>query len=97
MEDMYAQFGMTEEDFVAETKVYAESMVERALIFYSIIEAEGFAITEEEYAAKAEEIAAEYGYPSVEELETSIGREALEEDMLWQLVLGVIVDNAVMK
>ena len=97
MEDLYAQLGATEEEFAAEAKVYAESMVERALVFYSIIEAEGLAITDEAYAAKAEEVAAEYGYPSVEELETAIGREALEEDMLWQLVLGVIVDNAVIK
>jgi len=97
MEDLYAQFGVTEEQFQADTKVYAESMVERALVFHAIIEAEGIVITEDEYTSRAEELASEYGYASLEAMEEAVGKDALEEDMLWQRVMAVIVDNAKIK
>ena len=97
MSDFLDQMGMTEEDFRKEMTSYAEELVKRELVFNAIIEKEGISIGDDEYTKQAEEMAAEYGYESVEAMEEAVGQDAVKEDMLWDKVLDVIVSSAKVK
>ena len=96
MSDFLEQMGMTEDDFRKEMTSYAEELLKRELVFNAIIEKEGISISDDEYTAQAEEMAAEYGYESVEAMEEAVG-DAVKEDMLWDKVLDVIVSSAKVK
>ena len=97
MSDFLEQMGMTEDDFRKEMTSYAEELVKRELVFNAIIEKEGISIGDDEYTKQAEEMAAEYGYESVEAMEEAVGQDAVKEDMLWDKVLDVIVSSAKVK
>ncbi len=94
MEDFLTQSGMTEEDFRTEMTSYAEDTVKRQLVFYAIVEAEGLTVGEEEYGEKAQEMADNYGYETVEAMEEALGKDVLVEDMLWNKVLNLVMENA---
>ena len=97
MADFLEQMGMTEEAFRTELTSYAENLVKRNLAFNAIVEKEGLTVSDDEYEKIAEEKAGEYGYESKDAMEEALGADTIREDILWDKVLNLIVDNATVK
>lgn len=97
LEDMYAGYGMTEDDFkmMVEQEVQVNLLPE--LILKAIAEKEEMLITEEEYAAGAAEYAASYGYESVEIFEEAYDVETIKTSLLMDKMLEFVKENAVIE
>jgi trigger factor len=74
--------GVTEESMNESAKSY----VKEDLVFYSIVKAEGFSISDEEYAVGAAGYAAQAG-ASVAQLEEYYGKDYIVDCLLWDEVL----------
>ncbi|MBO5373298.1 MAG: trigger factor [Lachnospiraceae bacterium] len=97
----YAEmFGMEFEEFMADfmggesMESLTETWVNEILITHAIAEAEGFMITEDNYQSKAEELAVEYEYETVEDLETDYGKFYIITTLLRDEVLDFIYESA---
>lgn len=99
--EYYAQsYSMTYESVLAYMSVTEESMTESAremtkedLVFYSIVKAEGFEVSDEEYNAGAAKYAAEAG-ATVAALEEYYGKDYIIDCLLWDETLGQLFDWA---
>ena len=94
-EFMKQQYGVTPEQYAKDRLEYGENAAKEDLVFEHIVAEEGFVITDELYAEKSKEYAKLYGYESLEEFEKAYGKELIEESILWDLMLEVVANNAV--
>jgi len=86
---------ITEEDFIAETKSYAEAMASQELVIKSIITAESMVLAEDEYTAGITQLANDYGYPTTEEFLKIAKEDDIRETLLWQKVLDFVTNEAI--
>ena len=94
---MFFMGGMSVEDFEAECLVTSEFNIKSTLAIKAIIEAEGFALTDEEYKSQAEEIMTGYGYDSLEAFEADYTKEEIVENILHNQVVDFLVKECVEK
>lgn len=93
--DMYLQYtGMTVESMRETFKDQATKQVKIALALEKIVEMEGIEATEEEIAAEAEKIAAQYQGVEVEQVKTILG-EQLKSDVAQKKAVDLIKSTAV--
>lgn len=91
VQEVYEMFGMTDED--VESEVIDE--VHRQQVINEICKLENISVTDDIYKERAEQYAEDYGYDSVEDLEADQGKETVEEWIREDLVMDVLVQNAV--
>ncbi len=87
--------GMTMEQYNEEARATAIFRIQAPLVQVAIAEAEKLEVTEEVYQEKAAGYVSYYGYTTLEELEETYGREAVESQVIADLALEFIVNNAV--
>lgn len=87
--------GVSQEQYENDEKVYAENMSTRELVMKAIIAAEDITLSEEEYQKGVEEYAAEYGYESTQDFLAGAEEDLLREDLLYNKVMELIVEEAV--
>ena len=87
-EEHLEAIGLTDED----VRNKALDLVMDELVFYSIIEAEGYTVNDEDYAQYIVKYSDEQGI-SVEELEKLYDREYILENMLWDKVLLTLTEQ----
>ena len=95
LETYVTSAGITMEQFEADCRESAILRIQTALLQEWIAKEEGITVSEEEYAKKAEEYMTYYGYSTLEEFEAAYTREAIEKQVLADLTMAVIVENAV--
>ncbi len=88
-EEYLAAVGIEDSQF----RESAESMAKEELIFYAIVKAEGYSVSDEEYAEGAEKYAEEQQM-TVEELESYYGKEYVIDNVLWDKVMYTLSDLA---
>lgn len=88
-EEYLAAVGITDEQFRAS----AESMVTEELIFYAIVKAEGYTVSDEEYDKNVKIYAEEQGM-TVEALEEAYGKEYIIDNVLWDKVMYELGSHA---
>lgn len=91
LQGVYDLFGMTDEDVEAEII----DQVHRQQVINEICKLENISLTDEIYQERAAQYAADYGYESVEDMETQLGKETIDEWILEDLVMDVLEQNAV--
>lgn len=97
----YAEmFGMEFDEFMSDfmggesMESLTETWVDEILITQAIAEAEGFMITEKNYQSVAKELAAEYEYDTVEELEKDYGKFYIITTIIREDVLDFLYESA---
>lgn len=80
--------GMSVEDFAKQNA--ADEMV-----FDAIVKDAKLELTDEEFKAKAAELATTYGYESADALIQQAGEVQLKQNILWEMMMKYLVDNAV--
>ncbi|HPU63517.1 MAG TPA: hypothetical protein PK304_05125, partial [Mobilitalea sp.] len=86
---------VTMEEFEKDVRYYSTTMATRELVIKAISSLEGIEVTEEEFQAKVEEYAENYGYESGEEFLAEADVEALKDDMLFEKVIEFLVAESV--
>ena len=76
---------------------YAMGTVKEEMILYGIAILEELSFTESEYQAFAEQMAEDYGYDSVEELEQLQTREIVERTLYWEMVKDFLYNYIVIE
>lgn len=87
--------GTTEEEMREAYRPSASYRVQMTLAFHAIAEQENLTVSEEEYQTKLAEYAELYNYEDVNDVEETVGRELLEEQVEQEMVLDFILENAV--
>ncbi len=90
-----AMTGMTLEEFEEECKNEAIYRIQCILLQTTIAEKEGLEVTDEIYQEKAEGYVEYYGYESVEALEEAVTKEAVESQVIADMALDIIIENAI--
>ena len=86
--------GLTMDQFEEQAREIAIYRIQCPLIQRAVADAEGLEITEETYAEKAAGYVEYYGLASVEELEEKYTKETVNAQVLADLALELIVENA---
>ena len=86
-EEHLEAIGLTDEFVMARSK----DLVLEELVFYTIVEKEGFSISDEEYAEGVAQYAEDQGL-SVEQLETEYGKDYIKDNLLWDKVMFALRD-----
>lgn len=87
--------GVTMEEFEAQCRDIAIFRIQTPLVLNAIAEKEELSVSDEEYAAEAEELREVYGCETVEELEETYTKEAVLETIINNLALEILAENAV--
>ena len=96
LSEYFEYAGITEEDFDAQLMEYTvKSNLKYELIFKAIAAKEGIEVDEEDYQSYLSNYAANYGYESVDDLLESEGESNVYTTYVGNLVLDLIVENAV--
>lgn len=93
--DFITAVGMTEEQYNAEVKAYAESRSDQELVLSAIVEAEGMELTDAEYTEGLAKFVTDYGYESEEQLLESASEEEIRESILWNKAIELITEQAI--
>ena len=88
-------YGTTMEDFETEAREGAAISCKEAIMMQAIANAEGITVSEEEINAALEEAVVSGGYDSVEQLKADMGEDNYEDYVMFDKVLEVLRDNAV--
>ena len=92
----YIQYGLTlenlgiTEEYCTET---AQSTIKQELVLYSIVKANGYTVTDEEYNAKVTALAAEYGITEAEYTST-YSRQSTETKVYYEKVMADVLATA---
>ena len=99
--ESYAEmFGMEFDDFMTDfmggetIESLTEKTIQELLVTQAIAEAEGFMLTEENYANEAETMVADYEYETLEELEADYGKFAVISTLLRDKTLNFLYESA---
>jgi hypothetical protein len=95
MTALYSHLGMTEAEFNAERKEFAEGTVKEEMILYYIIEKEEIELTEKQYNDTLATLAADAGYESAEAYTKAFGEELTERTVVWEYLKQLILDKSV--
>lgn len=90
-------FGLTEEEFDNQINEMVKQNLRQEMFLKAIAEAEGFEVSDEEYAAGCERYAEENGYDTAEELVAAYGESVVRISLLQDKVLDFLMDNAVIE
>lgn len=88
------QLGMTEEEFVVQAAEYAKEDLQQELILKAIAEQEGIEVSDEEYTADCEDLAAKNNYDSAEALISTYGEGEIRIALLQEKVLSYLLEKA---
>ena len=92
----YIQYGLTLES-LGITEEYciesAQSTIKQELVLYSIVKANGYTVTDEEYNAKVAALAAEYGVTEAE-YTTTYSRQSTETKVYYEKVMADVLATA---
>ena len=94
-ETLLAAYNITQEDFDADAKIYAETMAKQEITLKAIIESENMDLSEEEFNEKVSQLALESGFSSSEELLEVAGEEEIKEILLYKKVMEFIAEEAI--
>jgi trigger factor len=94
-EKLLAAYNITQEDFDADAKIYAETMAKQEITLKAIIESENMDLSEEEFNEKVSQLALESGFSSSEELLKVAGEEEVKEILLYKKVMEFIAEEAI--
>ena len=95
MTSLYAYLGMTESEFKAERKEFAEGTVKEEMLLYYIIEKENIELTEKQYNDILATIADDAGYDSADAYTKAFGEELTDRTVIWEYVKQLILDKSV--
>lgn len=84
----------TKEELIEKTTEEAKKSVKEELIFYAIVKAENYSISDDEYTAGLKNYAEEYEM-SEEEMESRYGKDIIRDSLLWDKVLEDLSNKAV--
>ena len=87
-------FGMDEDTFNEQVELVVKQNLRAELYLKAIAEAEDIELTDEEYEAKCEEYAENYGYDSVEKFKSAYTENEIRLSALEDKVLEFLSDNA---
>lgn len=87
--------GISEDQFAADSKAYAESMATRELVMKAVIKAENITLSEEEFNQGIDEYVTQYGYESREALLEIAKEDILREDLLYNKAFDFIISKAI--
>lgn len=90
LEEVYAAFGITEDDIKQETI----EMVNQQVVVNAIAQAENMEMTKADFDKRIEELAEEYEYDSVKELTEDVGEDYLKYMIMEEKVYKLLADNA---
>lgn len=94
--DFLTQYlGMTEEQFEEETLAQAKDFMQQELYLTAIAEAEGIAVSDEEFTQETQKYAEQYGFDSTEEFIAQNGERNIRASILQGKVLDFLLENAV--
>ena len=92
----YIQYGLTLEN-LGITEEYctesAQGTIKEELVLYSIVKANGYTVTDEEYNAKVAALAAEYGTTEAE-YKNTYSRQSTETKVYWEKVMADVLATA---
>ncbi|VEU82279.1 trigger factor [Acholeplasma hippikon] len=88
--------GLTEEAFEQQAKEQAERRVTQSLVIEAVAKAEGFTATEEELAARYQELA-NYYKMKVEEIKRYISDELVKNDIAFEKAVDFLVNSSIQK
>ena len=94
---VYGSFGMTLDTFNEEVPKAAELSVKRKYVILAVAEAENITVSDDEYSEYADEMMTNYGYETLEDLETDYTKDSLMESILYNKALEFVTTNAVIK
>ncbi len=76
-------------------RIYACNIVKQLLAVEAISETENLTVTDEYYNSYLEEYAYAYGYDDLEEFESLVGKETLQQSCKNQIVGEFLIQNSV--
>ena len=94
MSALYTYLGMTEAEFNAERKEFAEGTVKEEMVLYYIIEKENIELTEKQYNDILNTIAVDSGYGTAAKYTEAFGEELTERTVIWEHVKALILNSA---
>lgn len=84
----------TEEDLLESAKEEAKNSVSQELVFYSIVKAENYKVTDEEYKEGLAKYVAELDFESEEALLAQYSAEEVRNSLLWDKVVKLLAESA---
>ena len=91
LETMASYYGMDLASFEEELKLQAEEATKQDAVVRAIAAKENIPVTDEDREA----LATQYGYETVEAMDTAVGTDMVESYILTQKVLDLLAENAV--
>lgn len=93
VEDYVTAMGSTMEDYEANMEEYGKNIAARSMICYALSKQEGFALGDEDYQARMQELCEELQCTE-EELIAYNGRDMVEQNIMLNRVVDFIMENA---
>lgn len=87
--------GTDEATFKEQAKTQGDFVVKQNLVLKKIIETENLTVSDEEYATGLAEYAAQYGYEDTAEFENTVGKESVQEALVYDKAYNLIISSAV--
>lgn len=87
--------GTDEETFKEQAKTQGDFVVKQNLVLKKIIETENLTISDEEYATGLAEYAAQYGYEDTAEFENTVGKESVQDALVYDKAYNLIISSVV--
>lgn len=89
--------GMTEEEFEEEAIAAVKQSLQQEMYLKAIAETEGMEVSDEDFAEGCEEMAAQYGYESGEDIIAAYGEDTLRASILQNMVMDLVYENAIVE
>ena len=87
--------GTDEATFKEQAKTQGDFVVKQNLVLKKIIETENLTVSDEEYATGLAEYAAQYGYEDTAEFENTVGKESVQDALVYDKAYNLIISSAV--
>lgn len=84
----------TEAELLSKTTEEAKTAITEELVFYAIVKAENYSVSDEEYAAGLKKYVEQYKFESEEEFEAEYGKDTIRDALLWDKVITLLADQA---
>lgn len=93
--DIKNAYGWDDAAFESMAEDYANAIAEQELLFEAIVKADNIVLTEEEFNDEITSIVEEYGYASNEEFLLEQGEDIMRQNILYQKVWEILLEEAV--
>lgn len=94
LSDFLEQMGMNEDDYNTQCEETAKSNLQMIMVAQAVINQEGLSLDDEKSDQIREEMAANYGYESVDDAMKQAGEERFDQNVGIEVVKQFLVDNA---